>query len=142
MLKKSSIWIMFSLYLFLLIYLLFFSAYRQTVHGQLSYNFIPFKELVDEWNSIDAFHLSVLTNNLFGNILAFMPMGFFIPFLSKKQSFIKIVILSFLLSCSIELLQLFFYIGVCDINDTLLNAIGGGLGYCVYAVYSTLFRRV
>ncbi|WP_445491178.1 VanZ family protein [Niallia sp. 03133] len=130
------------MYLLLLIYLLFFSSYRQAVHGDLSYNFIPFKEIIDEWNTIDSFHLSLLTDNLIGNILAFMPMGFFIPLLLNKQlSFINMLMLSFLISCIIEFLQLIFSIGVCDINDTILNSIGGGTGYCFYVFYSFLFRK-
>ncbi|MGP7815672.1 VanZ family protein [Niallia sp. 01092] len=140
MLKKSILWILFLTYLLLLVYLLFFSAYRQSVHGQLTYNFIPFKGIMDEWRMIDAFQITMLTNNLFGNILAFMPLGFFIPLLFNA-SFVRTIILSFLLSCFIELLQLLFYIGVCDINDTILNAIGGGVGYCIYAVYVFFTKR-
>jgi glycopeptide antibiotics resistance protein len=121
---------LFALYLAILCYLLFFSGYRQAVRGIVSYNFIPFMSILAEIRGLGPFNLGMLTNNLFGNIIAFMPLGFFIPLLHPNARKLKYSILcSFALSITIELLQLVTRMGACDMDDVILNSIGGFCGY-------------
>ncbi|WP_157827648.1 VanZ family protein [Niallia nealsonii] len=123
--------LLFTLYLVVLFYLLFFSGYRQSVYGLRGYNYLPLLPLLEEVASLNSFGLSFITSNLFGNVLAFLPLGFFAAFFTKKNVS-AIIMMSFLLSFSIEMLQFIFAIGICDINDILLNTIGGALGYCLF----------
>lgn len=99
-----------------------------TYQDVISYgnNFIPFKELT---------RYSIGTNlffkNIIGNILLFMPYGFFASYYLKIDKKKLLLFLVFLFSLSIECVQLI--IGRCfDVDDILLNLIGGYLGYLVY----------
>lgn len=73
------------------------------------------------------------------NVILFFPMGMFLPLLYKKYNCIgRIALTSFLLSLSIELIQM-FGMGATDINDLITNVIGACLGYFVYKMFSKIF---
>lgn len=110
------------------------------MHGELAYNFIPFLGLLDEWNTLFPIHLSSLTGNLLGNIIAFIPLGFFITFWIRRPSLLFVMFYSIMFSIVIELLQLLFFIGVCDINDVILNGIGGGIGYFIAKYLKSILK--
>lgn len=133
MVRRFSTWagyLFFTFYLLILLYLLFFSSYRHAVKGEISYNFIPFASILLDIRELGPFHLAMMTNNLFGNILAFVPLGFFLPLLFHRFRHWKYsFICSLLLSISVELLQLIGKVGACDVDDVILNTIGGLCGY-------------
>ena len=69
--------------------------------------------------------------NSFLNVLLFMPLGFFLPFLCRKyDSFQKVFLFGLCMTCSIELLQIFCF-RLTDINDVITNCAGTVLGYCI-----------
>ncbi|WP_409270110.1 VanZ family protein [Neobacillus sp. SCS-31] len=136
---KALIWGSFSFYIIVLFYLLFFSAYRTGVKGIVDYNLIPFHTIRRYFSSWDGLRTGLLTDEFFGNILAFLPFGFFIPFLfGKLATRARIGACSFLLSLSVEIAQFAFRVGAFDVDDLFLNTLGGILGFGVYA----LLRRV
>ncbi|WP_316568975.1 VanZ family protein [Neobacillus sp. YIM B06451] len=136
---KAFVWTCFSFYTIVLFYLLFFSAYRTGVKGIIDYNLIPFHTIQRYFSSWNGLGPSLLTDEFFGNILAFLPFGFFIPFLfGKLATWAKIVACSFLLSLSVEIAQFAFRVGAFDVDDLFLNTLGGMIGFGVYA----LLRRV
>ncbi len=66
------------------------------------------------------------------NIIMFIPMGIFLPMLYKKYDrFANIAFAGFLMSLSIEIVQMFGF-GTTDINDLITNTVGACLGYTVY----------
>lgn len=74
--------------------------------------------------------------HVIGNMFWFVPLGFLSPIISKKYNEIKkILILSILLSFSIELFQFLFNSGVSDIDDIILNVLGSLFGYSCYRLY-------
>jgi VanZ like family. len=84
--------------------------------------------------------------NIVGNILAFSPFGFFLPLLNKSyRKFYVIAFLSILFSLIIETSQFLLKVGVFDVDDILMNSVGGILGYlafCIsYAVYKRIYAR-
>ena len=99
-------------------------------------NFIPFKEIMRyEIGS------SYFIHNVLGNILLFIPFGFFVSFIlkSKKPSFI--IIISIITSFVIEYVQLL--IGrTFDVDDILLNIVGGFLGYLVYLIIQVIYDKL
>lgn len=132
--KKCLLFICFLGYFLLLLYLLFFSAYRQSVEGEIAYNLIPFKTIGEYFLRFDGFRL---TDPFLGNILAFVPFGFFVSSLFRRMGTLgRIVFASFILSLSVEVLQFLFRVGAFDVDDLLVNALGGGLGYCLYSIIS------
>ena len=75
-------------------------------------------------------------NNLAGNIIGFMPLGLLLPLLFRSlRSAWKIVLVSFLFSLVFELVQLLTILGSFDVDDLLLNTIGGFLGYLFFIVF-------
>ena len=79
------------------------------------------------------YELEVWIYNLFGNLAAFAPLGFLLPFVlgaGKKLS--ATVICSFVLLMLAETAQLVFRVGVFDIDDIILNMAGVLGGYILY----------
>ncbi|MDO5393199.1 MAG: VanZ family protein [Mycoplasmatota bacterium] len=99
-------------------------------------NFIPFREML-RYNI--GSHLFV--KNVLGNMLMFLPYGFFVSFYLKNKKPWLTLILTVIASFSIELVQM--VIGrVFDIDDILLNLLGGYLGYLVYYWLSKLYDKI
>jgi len=92
-------------------------------------NFIPFKTIIFYLFLADI-NLNIRVNNLAGNIIGFIPFGFILPLLLKKYFNLKSILkATFTLSLTYEILQLIFGLGSFDVDDLILNTIGGGLGY-------------
>jgi len=97
-----------------------------------NYNFIPFKTIVYYLFLADI-NLNIRyirVMNLVGNIIGFIPFGIILPLLLKKFMKLKRVLIAvFCLSFTYEITQLLFKIGSFDIDDLILNTLGGVLGY-------------
>lgn len=93
-----------------------------------SNNFIPFKEILRYNMGSRLFFKNVL-----GNMLMFLPYGFFISYILDSKKVYLPVFLTILASCSIEVVQM--VIGrVFDVDDILLNVLGGVCGYLIYSL--------
>lgn len=69
--------------------------------------------------------------NFLGNIAMFLPLGFFVPLISRKfRNGKRIIILGMSVSFLIESLQLFLGRGT-DIDDLILNTMGSGVGFAL-----------
>ncbi|WP_293950984.1 VanZ family protein [uncultured Corynebacterium sp.] len=70
--------------------------------------------------------------NTFGNIVLFMPFGFFLYFLLRSHSsrfpLLEVTLFSALASLGIEVLQWGLSVGYSDVDDLLFNTIGGIIG--------------
>ena len=65
------------------------------------------------------------------NIVLFVPLGIFLPIQYERfDSIGKAALVGFLLSLSIELLQMFDS-GTTDVNDLIMNTLGACLGCCL-----------
>lgn len=131
------------LYIFFLLYFLIFSDWygRTGVSREYQYNLVLFKEIkrfIEYREELGAF--AVFTN-LFGNILIFMPFGFFISMASRARGFFMTLFYSFGLSLCVEVFQLLTKVGSFDVDDLLLNTIGGVLGYILFSICNTIRRR-
>lgn len=104
---------------------LFYVVTFQDVSWSTS-NFVPFKEMFRyEFGSYLFF------KNVLGNMIMFLPYGFFISYYLKTEKPSIIFFLSFLVSITIETTQL--VIGrVFDVDDIMLNVLGSMLGYLCY----------
>lgn len=69
------------------------------------------------------------------NIILFIPFGILLPMLWKQKfSFVQTICIGFLLSLSIEVLQLFNF-RASDMNDILTNTIGTFCGYIIFWLF-------
>lgn len=125
----------FVLYILLLIYFMFFSEEwgRSLFGGDYSYNLVPFREIrryLHYWQRIGGWRVIW---NLAGNVIGFIPFGALVQIVRKKQvGFWKTMLLSLELSLLIEVSQLVLQAGSCDVDDLLLNTLGGCIGYGIY----------
>lgn len=124
------IYLCFVMYIGILFYLLFFSAYRKSVGGLISYNLIPLQTIGQYFYSFDGLGL---TDQFLGNLLAFAPFGFLLPFI-LIVTFTRVLGYSFLLSLSVEIAQFIFRVGAFDVDDLILNVAGGGFGFLGYLI--------
>lgn len=132
----------FYLYMILIFYFVLFSErYGRLSQVGYHYNFTLFQEIrrfVMYW---DYFTFEEILTNLFGNIFAFSPFGSLLPFVrERKTNFFSVLFATFCFSMSIESLQLIFRLGVFDVDDLLLNTIGGVIGYFGYLIVRRLYR--
>lgn len=89
-------------------------------------NFIPFKEMFRY--SIGS---RLFIKNVIGNIIMFIPYGFFVSYFLDLRKTKSMTLMALLVSISIEITQL--VIGrVFDIDDIILNTIGGIIGFYLY----------
>lgn len=94
---------------------------------------MPFREISRfiKYRGLLGFQAVLL--NLAGNVLGFVPFGFFIPVVSRRgRIWRNAVLMGFGFSLCIELTQLIFKIGSFDVDDILLNTTGSILGYLAY----------
>lgn len=131
-------WVIFVLYLLALTYFMFFSEMMgRTGNEQLdyAYNLELFKEIKRFYTYREQLGMQAVLLNLLGNVVGFMPFGFFLPIVSRRgKKWYNNWLLGFLLSLCIETTQLVFKVGSFDVDDLLLNTIGVILGYFVYQV--------
>lgn len=108
----------------------FFNWNKENIQVYLrNNNLIPFKTIIEYIVRQDR----VALINLFGNIIAFAPMGLFLPLLFKKQKKTFFFILTnIIIVLVIEILQFLSLSGSFDIDDLILN-IGGAL--IIYSLY-------
>ncbi|NLK27460.1 MAG: VanZ family protein [Clostridiales bacterium] len=137
-------WLLFYFYLILLSYFLFFSEHygRGSISEEYRYNLELFKEIKRFIKYREILGIENFIVNILGNVLAFTPFGFFLPCLKKKyRRFILVAFLSILFSLMIESLQLYSKVGIFDVDDILMNSIGGMLGYMAFKVVYFVLQR-
>ena len=69
------------------------------------------------------------------NVAIFIPIGFCSSVFLRFPKWLKILLLSVSLSCTIEISQYILSRGCCDTNDVMNNAIGGVVGYWIYRLW-------
>lgn len=135
--------VFFLAYIIFLVYFLCFAEWygRTGAAQEYRYNLELFKEIrrfIEYREELGAFAVFA---NLFGNIFIFVPFGFFIAVASRNRGFLKTVFCSFLLSLGVELFQLVTRVGSCDVDDLLLNTMGGAFGYIFFLICNGIRRR-
>jgi glycopeptide antibiotics resistance protein len=115
-------------------------------------NYIPFKSIIS--NIVEATHWTVWFKMIVGNVLLFMPLGFYLPLVAKKHMNVwKAVIIGFCVSLCIEVMQMLISLLInCryrafDVDDLLLNTAGTVLGLVIfkllyYVLYDCLKRDI
>ena len=135
--------VLFLLYVVFLIYSLFLAEWygRTGISEEYRYNLELFREIkrfIIYREQLGAFAVFA---NLAGNILIFVPYGFFISVASRERGFFKTLFFSMGLSLCVEIIQLFTRVGSFDVDDILLNTIGGVLGYIIFLICNGIRRK-
>jgi glycopeptide antibiotics resistance protein len=105
-----------------------------------SYNLIPLKTILTFASSIGRVWDDFSISNIFGNIVLFIPLGVYARALRKKGKILRCLITVIITVTAVELIQLGFGLGVCDIDDVLLNSLGGLIGILGYMLFVKAFK--
>jgi len=125
--------VLFIIYLSFLIYSTFFDSFYGRDVFRRHINIVPFKTIIKFLTSSSDYDLIVI--NIVGNVVAFMPMGFFLPIIfTRLKSVLRIFLVSLVATLSIEIFQYVFGVGTSDIDDVILNVFGGIMGYLVLKI--------
>lgn len=126
--------------IFMLIFILYVMCLFEVVtlqdHNYGLSNFIPFREIF-------RYHIGsrLFIKNIIGNILLFLPYGYFASDYLKSKKILPICFLTMLVSLTIELVQL--NIGrTFDIDDIILNTLGGMFGYLLYRLIEKIKTKL
>ena len=128
-------WVLFLMYLCLLAYFMFFSESfgRTDTDRGYAYNLVPLKEITRYFRYYRTLGMPLFLINIVGNMVAFMPFGFFLTIISRRsRKWYNTVSFGLIFSLILETLQLIFKVGSFDVDDMLLNTVGAGLGFLVY----------
>ena len=99
-------------------------------------NNIPFKEIMRY-----EFGSKMFIYNVLGNILIFVPFGYFISRYVKPKKILPIIVDALITSVTVETVQL--KIGRSfDIDDIILNIAGAIIGYFVYIAFDAIYKHL
>ena len=121
--------LLFIIYIFLLYELLTRTELNSAASG---YNLVPFTEIFRYKIGSEAFYFNVI-----GNIIIFIPFGYFISTYIKPKKILPILIVSLISSTTVEFVQLCIGRSF-DVDDILLNAIGAIIGFLIYIALNAI----
>lgn len=127
--RRFVLWKEVSNLIFVVYLLLLFELVSNTESGSYGVNLIPFKEMFRYATDSLAFFY-----NTVGNMLIFIPFGFFISNYIEIKKTGQITLALLVISLSIESTQ--YFIGrAFDIDDIILNVLGGITGFLLYSLW-------
>lgn len=134
---RITLWTLFIIYILVLLRITVFRSdfgtHRLFADGQILW--VPFVSLYKILQNSFPYFLYLFV----GNLIWFVPFGFLLPMLTKCGR--KVILYSFLLSLAIEYCQLMFGTGVTEVEDLILNTLGGAIGYGGYLFFRHLSTR-
>lgn len=137
---RPILWVCFSIYCFVLVYVLILNRVASThisynQYFRLYTNFIPFKTIIEYLQRYCDGYRNLSVINLLGNFLLFMPMGMILPCTFQKlDRFWKVTLTVLCMILAVEIVQGILRVGSVDIDDVLFNIIGAMLGYCIIRI--------
>src|SRR3569623_1681512 len=85
-------------------------------------NFVPFATIGPYLLGYKGWIIAGI--NLVGNVALLVPLGFLIPFVYPKATWKKSLMLAVASGLAIETMQTVLRVGIFDIDDVILNALG------------------
>lgn len=102
-------------------------------------NFVPFKTILPYLLGYKGWIIAGI--NLFGNIALLVPVGFFLPLLYPNITWKKSLVFAFASGLVVEILQVVLRVGIFDIDDVILNALGVMIGYWACILFAQWVRE-
>ena len=101
-------------------------------------NIVPFKIIL---KMIFEYPLEQFIYNVIGNIVLFIPFGFFI-YIKFEKNKTKTLLAVLIMTLGIEFIQGFIPYRFCDIDDIILNTFGGLIGIITYNVFTYILDNI
>ena len=103
------------------------------------HNNVPFQTINKIFYLLDkGIYLKYAYMNLLGNLFLFIPFTFLFYCLFKNVKVYQIILLAISISCFIELIQIPMQ-RISDIDDIILNSIGGLIGILLALLFKKIF---
>lgn len=130
-LYKELFMLTFLLYSLVLFYVVTFQDVNYGTN-----NFVPFHEIMRY-----EFGSSYFIHNILGNIIMFIPFGFFVSCIMKSKNPFPDLFVTLVTSIVIEYTQLL--IGrTFDVDDIILNMVGGFIGYLIFVILKIISEKL
>jgi len=105
-----------------------------------SINLIPFHSIMEYISGGSANIRKFAFSNVVGNIVIFIPLGVYLSLLKKNKRVTTNLLFIFLVSLFVEVIQGLLGIGAADIDDIILNCLGGLIGILGYKFLLLILR--
>jgi Glycopeptide antibiotics resistance protein len=105
--------------------------------SQWKFNLIPLRFIYESLYGCYSGRPAAFAVNVIGNVAVFVPLGFLVSLLWRGAGWRKAAFVSAAASLCVELCQLPQTSRVTDIDDLILNTLGGLLGYLLYRLIKT-----
>lgn len=99
-------------------------------------NWMPFREILRYDFGTDLFYRQVI-----GNIILFIPFGYFSTYYSKLTKIRHIFFVTFITSTTIEVVQRFIGRSF-DVDDIILNVVGGIIGFLLFIGLDAIRKKL
>lgn len=99
-------------------------------------NWMPFREILRYDFGTDLFYKQVI-----GNIILFIPFGYFATYYSKLTKIRHIFFITFITSTTIEIVQRFIGRSF-DVDDIILNVVGGIIGFLLFIGLDAIRKKL
>lgn len=123
----------------LCLFLLLFN--KKEVGTYQSVNLVPFREIGAFLFPQNSVRRAFALGNLLGNIVLFVPLGLYISLLNPRGKILVNTLLVTAASVAAEVMQYVFMVGASDIDDVILNTLGGLAGALAFRLLSRLFGQ-
>ena len=140
------IWIVFIFYIMFLLKMLFFSRisitdlFDSNRYIERRINLIPFSTMSEFLFGHNGDLKSSAFVNIVGNMLIFAPFGFYLALFNKKDKIITVLLSIFMVTVAAEIIQWSLAIGVADIDDVILNTVGGFVGILIFKLINVIIK--
>jgi glycopeptide antibiotics resistance protein len=95
---------------------------------------------LEPFKTIDIYQ--TWSKQIIGNFVMLLPLGIYLPLIFKRlrkaYNFFVVLLICFLVSVGIELLQLATSYRSTDVDDVMLNTLGGGAGFLIYQLIKAI----
>ena len=105
-------------------------------------NFVPLNKFREIAVAIDRRLWSYILVEVIGNVAVFIPLGLLFPLLWKRfERFWMSVGICFAISLFIETVQLMIPLRATDVDDIIMNTLGGLIGYLLYMAIRKISKQ-
>jgi glycopeptide antibiotics resistance protein len=136
--KTVFLYGIFICYILLLIKILFLSRISHLEHRSI--NLIPFYSIMEYISGRSANIKAFAFSNVVGNIVIFIPLGTYLSLFKNDKRVISNLLFIFIVSLFVEIIQGLLGIGASDIDDIILNCLGGLIGISGYKFLLFILR--
>lgn len=104
-----------------------------------TYNLIPFKLIRQQYGKWGV--VGITDMNVFGNFLMFIPIGIFTCVFTKNRNPYCHIYFIPIISIVVEIIQYILATGSFDVDDIILNTLGGLTGILLFAIIYKILQK-